>query len=367
MKKNVFMLNLLATNALATNVWADVCPEGVCSAGYYCQCEGNLVVEKWNNGGRRSITTYDADGHKTSATTYENGVATKQYRYTYEGGYMTSETIYEGTSNIASETPTPSYQWRYTRDEAGRETSMTKYTGAQLNVLTSTSITTYDEAGRRTSVTSYNGDTPSWQYRYIYDDQNRVIAQLQYGNASSIESGEHTSGSYYAYDNDGNRTTITGTQEIKLTCGSSYCTTTYTDNSSSFNLTSLPTLDCHIGYKTGCVGYNQSNINFDYTVVPEIICAIGHIEGCIENVTTNTNNDEGTEETQNNENENNTENSTNDNSSVDTGTSVINDQNDSNNNEQPTYTPKRIYTVEEARQAVEAAGTDTVNFRIRYK
>ncbi|MBP5616110.1 MAG: hypothetical protein J6X42_06180, partial [Alphaproteobacteria bacterium] len=28
---------------------------------------------------------------------------------------------------------------------------------------------------------------------------------------------------------------------------------------------------------------------------------------------------------------------------------------------------KRIYTVEEARQAVEAAGTDTVNFRIRYK
>ncbi|MBP5615180.1 MAG: leucine-rich repeat domain-containing protein [Alphaproteobacteria bacterium] len=29
--------------------------------------------------------------------------------------------------------------------------------------------------------------------------------------------------------------------------------------------------------------------------------------------------------------------------------------------------PKRIYTVEEARQAVEAAGTDTVNFRIRYK
>ncbi|MBR6327448.1 MAG: hypothetical protein IKR60_01050, partial [Alphaproteobacteria bacterium] len=31
------------------------------------------------------------------------------------------------------------------------------------------------------------------------------------------------------------------------------------------------------------------------------------------------------------------------------------------------YLPKRIYTVEEARQAVEAAGTDTVNFRIRYK
>ncbi|MBP5615405.1 MAG: leucine-rich repeat domain-containing protein, partial [Alphaproteobacteria bacterium] len=29
--------------------------------------------------------------------------------------------------------------------------------------------------------------------------------------------------------------------------------------------------------------------------------------------------------------------------------------------------PKRIYTVEEARQAVEAAGTETVNFRIRYK
>ena len=28
---------------------------------------------------------------------------------------------------------------------------------------------------------------------------------------------------------------------------------------------------------------------------------------------------------------------------------------------------KRIYTIEEARQAVEAAGTDTVNFRIRYK
>ncbi|MBR6327937.1 MAG: hypothetical protein IKR60_03565, partial [Alphaproteobacteria bacterium] len=28
---------------------------------------------------------------------------------------------------------------------------------------------------------------------------------------------------------------------------------------------------------------------------------------------------------------------------------------------------KRIYTVEEARQAVEAAGTETVNFRIRYK
>ena len=31
---------------------------------------------------------------------------------------------------------------------------------------------------------------------------------------------------------------------------------------------------------------------------------------------------------------------------------------------QPT---RRIYTVEEARQAVEAAGTDTVNVRIRYK
>ena len=31
------------------------------------------------------------------------------------------------------------------------------------------------------------------------------------------------------------------------------------------------------------------------------------------------------------------------------------------------FTGKRIYTVEEARQAVEAAGTDTVNFRIRYK
>ena len=29
--------------------------------------------------------------------------------------------------------------------------------------------------------------------------------------------------------------------------------------------------------------------------------------------------------------------------------------------------PKRIYTVEEARAAVEAAGTDTVNVRIRYK
>ncbi|MBR6327264.1 MAG: hypothetical protein IKR60_00105, partial [Alphaproteobacteria bacterium] len=31
------------------------------------------------------------------------------------------------------------------------------------------------------------------------------------------------------------------------------------------------------------------------------------------------------------------------------------------------FTGKRIYTVEEARATVEAAGTDTVNFRIRYK
>ena len=35
--------------------------------------------------------------------------------------------------------------------------------------------------------------------------------------------------------------------------------------------------------------------------------------------------------------------------------------------EEGTHTPKRIYTVEEARAAVEAAGTDTVNVRIRYK
>ena len=38
-----------------------------------------------------------------------------------------------------------------------------------------------------------------------------------------------------------------------------------------------------------------------------------------------------------------------------------------NNNSGSQSEPKRIYTVEEARQAVEAAGTDTVNFRIRYK
>ena len=38
-----------------------------------------------------------------------------------------------------------------------------------------------------------------------------------------------------------------------------------------------------------------------------------------------------------------------------------------NNNSGSQSEPKRIYTVEEARAAVEAAGTDTVNFRIRYK
>ncbi|MBP5615799.1 MAG: hypothetical protein J6X42_04545, partial [Alphaproteobacteria bacterium] len=31
------------------------------------------------------------------------------------------------------------------------------------------------------------------------------------------------------------------------------------------------------------------------------------------------------------------------------------------------YVKYRIYTVEEARQAVESAGTDTVKFRIKYK
>ncbi|MBP5615709.1 MAG: hypothetical protein J6X42_04080 [Alphaproteobacteria bacterium] len=38
-----------------------------------------------------------------------------------------------------------------------------------------------------------------------------------------------------------------------------------------------------------------------------------------------------------------------------------------NNNSGSQSEPKRIYTLEEARQAVEAAGTDTVNVRIRYK
>ena len=38
-----------------------------------------------------------------------------------------------------------------------------------------------------------------------------------------------------------------------------------------------------------------------------------------------------------------------------------------NNNSGSQSEPKRIYTLEEARQAVEAAGTETVNFRIRYK
>ena len=38
-----------------------------------------------------------------------------------------------------------------------------------------------------------------------------------------------------------------------------------------------------------------------------------------------------------------------------------------NNNSGSQSEPKRIYTLEEARQAVEAAGTETVNVRIRYK
>ncbi|MBR6327341.1 MAG: hypothetical protein IKR60_00505, partial [Alphaproteobacteria bacterium] len=51
----------------------------------------------------------------------------------------------------------------------------------------------------------------------------------------------------------------------------------------------------------------------------------------------------------------------------DRSTSASSNNNSGNGNSQSAHVARRIYTVEEARQAVEAAGTDTVNFRIRYK
>ncbi|MBP5615894.1 MAG: hypothetical protein J6X42_05040, partial [Alphaproteobacteria bacterium] len=146
----------------------------------------------------------------------------------------------------------------------------------------------------------------------------------------------------YTYDDSGKSTTTTlqcshgdTCQPVKFSCTESHCSTTYTDNIVAFDYTTLPTIVCVKGYYNGCTGYSEDAATFDYyTNARSFICTIGYIEGC----------------------------------TVDKSTPTINSNTLSEGGtDSSAGSGKRIYTVEEARAAVEAAGTDTVNFRIRYK
>jgi len=335
MKNSVFILGLMSGVAFAGNVCAATCPDGTCSSDLTCTCNDNgqvteSVNNKTGNDMRKNIYTYDANGKKTSSTQYKdadniaNNTPAYKYIYTYDAnGKITSSTEYEGADNIANNTPT--FQSRNIYDSNGYETCLTEYKGTD-NIANNTPTRqyryTYDTNGNRTSSTIYTGanhilnNIPDTQYRYLGMPNEKTI--FDYQGADNITSNTPYRQRYYLYDNNGNLVS--------------------SQTKTGANMDSAPSLICAAGYFDGCEGYTQEAATFNYAsaeVLDTIICVTGYVAGCVSTPTNNGN-------------------STGIVSGGGTGGSSAG-------------SGKRIYTIEEARQAVEAAGTDTVNFRIRYK
>lgn len=201
----------------------------------------------------RITFAYDSFGNLVQSCTYDNGELVAEYKRSYDDrGNLTSLVTWDHTGLIAF----PRARTSYSYDEKGRLLTVTRrngfgiktgsdtYTyddeagtvawdgtydtqtkwlneaGAPLRTVTHSgvgggdmeTIYEYDDQGRNTKVTSYQNNAVLITVEYRYDDQNRIIEEINRGPEGEVLTHnihEYTENTITTYDRDGGKTVQT--------------------------------------------------------------------------------------------------------------------------------------------------------------